>query len=685
MKWFACYITLNGGEYIWYSIKSIYDFIKESGGKIIIIEGSTDYAKAVNEEGLSLDDTEHIINDFIKDSPEDFIIYKRLGKVKDKTVLRQAYIDALDKLPDGQRPDHERDMVLVVDDDELYKKDDLDRLNEYLERHHQVMHVFNPQRWFWKDFNHVADSDEYGCMEQIAKGKRADRLFFDMIGTRVRQGQYHERIFRWQDGMHYPSHATISDKEGRQIYIDDEYRKRRIVFPGCPRYHYGYLTETKRMWERFRYYELRDKARISSNPLNVWLDNYGGFLLKGAPLNTVTMVKPYFGDHPEIIKEHPYWKLGKCPMALDAENLKKEYGDDAFEKIQQEVIGVKEPINKEVKQQEWYDKKKCLELVEKGKKLAESVEELPKVAYCFMTLNRSDELKTAVGRVKDYVDKIVAVDGGSVDDSIEFLQNIEKCDIVRRTWDDKFDVQRNQYLNHVLEKYPDHWVLVSDTDEWYCKEFMENLKYILLACEEEGYNRLGIMCWFKMVAGEDSPKAFEKPPEFKSEEQGGIKKTFFKKLAFKAQDGMNYVKSPHEGLFGTWNILNLGNKDWYFEHVKTRKAEVERGARNYFIAGPGMRKPKEWEKFRKLTEKVGWNIWADMNAAMIKGSMPEFIYEWIWSRRDWVIDEGPSSEQREFWIYFYEFLHPEMLEDHKKMFEKFVLNHEQQRKLIEEG
>ena len=41
MKWSCCYIVLNGSEYIWYSIKSIYNFIKASGGKIIIIEGST--------------------------------------------------------------------------------------------------------------------------------------------------------------------------------------------------------------------------------------------------------------------------------------------------------------------------------------------------------------------------------------------------------------------------------------------------------------------------------------------------------------------------------------------------------------------------------------------------------------------------------------------------------------------
>ena len=35
MKWFAVMITLNGEEYLWYSLKSVYDFIKESGGKMI--------------------------------------------------------------------------------------------------------------------------------------------------------------------------------------------------------------------------------------------------------------------------------------------------------------------------------------------------------------------------------------------------------------------------------------------------------------------------------------------------------------------------------------------------------------------------------------------------------------------------------------------------------------------------
>ena len=179
------------------------------------------------------------------------------------------------------------------------------------------------------------------------------------------------------------------------------------------------------------------------------------------------------------------------------------------------------------------------------------------------------------------------------------------------------------------------------------------------------------MCWFKMIQSKDSSKHFEKLPAFKPEEQGGMKTSFFKKLCFKAQPGMMYVKSPHEGLLGKWNILCLGNLEWYFEHVKTRKTEVMHGCRNYFVAGPKMKKDERWQEFRKMTSKYNWEIWSDMNSAMISNKvMPKDILEWIWSRKNWEEDGAPSSEQREYWIYFYEFLHPELKENHQKEYGK---------------
>ena len=321
IKWVACYIVLNGDEYLWYSLKSIYNFIKDTDGKIIIIEGSTEYAGDVAADGNSSDKTKEIIDGFIKDSDKDFIIYKRLGKIKNKQVLRNAYLNEIKKLPEEQKPE----WVLVMDDDELYKIEDLRRLDKFLTKNPKIEYILNPQRWFWKDFKTEAYSSENECLGQISNGFRKDKLYYDMVSERLRQGQYHERIYKWNKNIQHIHHAVVSDEVPRDIYIHPDYEDKRIVFPGCPRYHYGYMTTTDRMFERYHYYEKRDKKRETSTIKKdeVWTDNYGHYLLRDVPKNTSTRTRPYYGEHPVIMKEHPYWKLGKCPMAVDAETMIK--------------------------------------------------------------------------------------------------------------------------------------------------------------------------------------------------------------------------------------------------------------------------------------------------------------------------------------------------------------------------
>lgn len=318
--------------------------------------------------------------------------------------------------------------------------------------------------------------------------------------------------------------------------------------------------------------------------------------------------------------------------------------------------------SKETKKIFHANKEECLKMVERGKQLSKT-KPLPKVAYCFMTLNRLDEMKVAISRVYDYVDKIVAVDGGSMDGTIKYLSSLAKVYMVRRKWDDKFDVQRNQYLNHILKSYPNYWCLVSDTDEWFSADLMKTLKFVLLAGEEAGINRLGFLSWHRIVKGMDSPANYDKKPILT---KSNYKSVFYKKLCFKSQAGMRYKNSPHEALLGDWRILCLGNEDWHFEHVKTRKVELERGCRNYFIAGPNMNKNVEWQKFKVVCSKYGWKLWSDMHVALLKGNVGDDILKWIWSRKDWVADGPASSEQRAFWEIYYDYYHKERAEADKK-------------------
>lgn len=321
-KFFACYIGLNSAQYLWYSIKSIYDFIKETDGKIIFIEGSTDYAIDVASDGNSIDNTKQILDDFIKDSEDNFIIYKRLGKVKDKRDLRNAYLDEVKKYAD------DNSWVIVVDDDELYKIEDLRRLNNFLDNNPNIEYIFNPQKWFWKDFSHICIPNEYEVHKQISTGKRSDKVFFDCVGNKIRQGQFHERFFKYNPGIrHINSHSIVTDSEGRDIYIDNFYESKRIIFNGCPRYHYGYLTTTNKMSHRFVYYQHRDANKPQTKREEVWNDSYGYYLLTGKLKNSAMTIFDYYGTHPEIIKEHPYFEKNSCPMNDEAEIIKKQFGD----------------------------------------------------------------------------------------------------------------------------------------------------------------------------------------------------------------------------------------------------------------------------------------------------------------------------------------------------------------------
>lgn len=324
MKWTCVMITLDGAEYLWYAIKSIYDFIKDSKGNIIIIEGSTQYAYWAGKDGNSSDDTKKIIDGFIKDSEPGFIIHKRYGRVKNKIELRNKYMDEIHRLPKEQKPD----WCLILDDDELYKKEDLERLDKFLKGHKDIVYVFNDQRFFWKDFNHVLINDELQLRLRKMLGTRNDKVFYDMIGSRLRQGQYHERIFKFEMDLFYKkSHSTVTDGKERDVYIDPFYEKNRIMYGGCPRYHYGYITTKEKMERRFFYYQQRD-CGMSLDEVrekrDVWTDNYGWYLLYGEPRNPLSLVKPFYGLHPEIIKQHPYFKKGNCPMVDEAKKKLKE-------------------------------------------------------------------------------------------------------------------------------------------------------------------------------------------------------------------------------------------------------------------------------------------------------------------------------------------------------------------------
>ena len=322
MKWAVCYIVLNEEDYLQYSLESIYDFADQ----IIIVHGACRGFNGANEDGLSTDKTSDII---LYGFPEGKITYRRYGWAKDKSELRNAYLSAV-------RSDI--DWILVVDGDELYTYEQLKRLNDMVEKDPELDHIMNGHFWFWGDFDHICEMDKVKMYNQKVK-TNGEQIFYDKYGNTMINGEYHERIFRNIPGLNYDqSHSTVVDKEGRFLYSHDDYRDRRIYtnMRELRRFHYGCLKPYSVHVARHLYYGQRDDPKFAEKTdtkekLKVHSEAMGYFwwLRDGDKVldkpNIHFKVVNFHGEHPEAIKNHPWFgetmsDFGKLPFQCFWEN-----------------------------------------------------------------------------------------------------------------------------------------------------------------------------------------------------------------------------------------------------------------------------------------------------------------------------------------------------------------------------
>ncbi|GAJ10201.1 unnamed protein product, partial [marine sediment metagenome] len=183
-----CY---NSEEYLWYVLKSIYDFPR----LIVIIDGAY---SAKMPSHYSTDNTQKIVKGF--PDPEKKIIYERTWSPTQKEQRSKGlpYLE----------PD---DWLLLVDDDEVYKKEDLKRLADFLT-------------------SGEAKKDNY---------KVGSYTFFNSFGWwRYIQDP---RLFRYKPGMAFIGSNNITWDNGKQKYGGI------LSVPGVVRYHYSYVRDNKRI------------------------------------------------------------------------------------------------------------------------------------------------------------------------------------------------------------------------------------------------------------------------------------------------------------------------------------------------------------------------------------------------------------------------------------------------------
>ncbi len=236
-----CY---NSKEYLWYVLKSIYDFPR----LIVIIDGAY---SAKMPSHYSTDGTQKIVKEF--PDPDKKIIYERTWAPTQKEQRSKGLIYL--------EPD---DWLLLVDDDEIYKKEDLERLANFLT-------------------DGEAKKDSY---------KIGSHTFINSFGWR----RYitDPRLFRHKPGMAFIGSNSLTWDNGKQKYGGI------LTVPNVVRYHYSYVRHNKRIIIR------EVQTAVKKYPYK----KHGQFFSR----EDIYPVK-FEDKHPDIMKNHPYSKIEWHPKS----------------------------------------------------------------------------------------------------------------------------------------------------------------------------------------------------------------------------------------------------------------------------------------------------------------------------------------------------------------------------------
>ena len=249
-------IALNEEKFIGASLRAI---IKHPNvKKVAVVEGAVNlFNHSATPQGLSLDNTAQEVLKVIEEEPNgNKIIYDRYGWATDKSELRNRALNLISK---------NLDYILVVDADEVWKKEDLDKLVDGMREHPEIGVLLFNHHHFWKRKDLVAIGSNWNI-----------HLF---------------RCFKFQDPtLHWDRHEMpVVDFQGRYINKTDGF----LVLSDVYVYHYGYLKSDKEVQNKIEYYRKRDRHLQVKDTFTNWK--------KGDPTSTTHgggEAIPFEGTHP---------------------------------------------------------------------------------------------------------------------------------------------------------------------------------------------------------------------------------------------------------------------------------------------------------------------------------------------------------------------------------------------------
>lgn len=270
-------IVLNGMPFIEYSLKSVYDFAHE----IIIVEGAVkDCMFAANPDGSSKDGTV----EFIKSFPDpDNKIKLIQGRWPEKCEMQN---EALKHVTGNY--------VWLIDSDEVYKKEHLEKIKEILKNDPSITQVnFIPDS-FWKGLDYIFVSSK----------------FFEYP-------THYRRLFKYVHGAVFTTHRPPtmvwpgSGKTTEQMSLLDGSKTRQM---GIIFYHYSYVLD-EQVRQKIELYYRYGWSKGWNIDLAEW---YNQCFLRWQPWNREEIdskypiwtgdknshTMPFSGTHPGIMMEY---------------------------------------------------------------------------------------------------------------------------------------------------------------------------------------------------------------------------------------------------------------------------------------------------------------------------------------------------------------------------------------------
>ncbi len=270
-------IVLNGMPFIEYSLKAVYEFAHE----IIIVEGAVkDCMFAANPDGSSKDGTVEFIKSF--PDPDNKIRLIR-GKWSEKCEMQNEAL----KYVTGN-------YVWLIDSDEVYKKEHLEKTKEILKNDPAITQVnFIPDS-FWKGLDYIFVSSK----------------FFEYP-------THYRRLFKYVKGAVFTTHRPPtmvwpgSNRTTEQMNLLDGSKTRQM---GIIFYHYSYVLD-KQVRQKIELYHRYGWGKSWNIDLAEW---YNQCFLRWQPWNRHQIdnkypiwtgdknshTMPFSGTHPRTMMEY---------------------------------------------------------------------------------------------------------------------------------------------------------------------------------------------------------------------------------------------------------------------------------------------------------------------------------------------------------------------------------------------